>query len=338
MASFTVNLHAKGSIRLKQFGSRSFLKPDAMNAQLNASFEAARAVTRRNAASFYFCSRALPRDRRQAAYAIYAFCRHVDDAIDHAKTDEERYAARQTLEEDLPEIFAGRAIGQEAAWIPSFAETVEAYRIPRQYFEDLIHGVCLDAQPRVRIQTWMELREYTYYVAGVVGLIMARIFDLKDERGEEAAVCLGVAMQLTNICRDVGEDLRNNRIYLPLSELREFGVSEEDLLAGRVTAEYQNLMAFQLDRARTYYARAEEGIPLLGSPSGRFCVWLMRYVYAGIHGRIERLKYDNLHRRASTSAVDKLLLSLRAIGNSLRPRPLDPDFFRHSGVELSHAP
>jgi phytoene synthase len=175
-------------------------------------------------------------------------------------------------------------------------------------------------------------------VAGAVGLIMARIFDLQDDRGEEAAVCLGVAMQLTNICRDVGEDLSKGRIYLPQSELREFGVSEEDLLAGRVTPEYQNLMAFQLDRARSYYARAEEGIPLLGSPSGRLCVRLMRFVYAGIHGRIERARYDNLHRRVSTSLLEKMALTVRAIGHALHPRPLDPEFFRHSGVELSHAP
>jgi len=320
--------------------ARLFLKSTGkkkMSSELAASFNAAREITRRNATSFYVCSLALPKAQRQAAYAVYAFCRYVDDAVDRAEGPAEMYAAKEALHEDLPEFFAGRTAAG-LPWVRAFSETVHQFQIPRRYFEDLIHGVCLDARESVRVQTWVELREYSYFVAGAVGLIMARIFDLQDERWEEAAVCLGVAMQLTNILRDVGEDLQRDRIYLPKAEMDMFGVSEEDLRAGKITPQYREMIAYQMDRARSYYVRAEEGIPLLRSRSGRFCVWLMRFVYAGINRKIEVLHYDNLHHRAKTNLWDKLDLAMRALKNHFAPRPLDPEFFRRGGLELSHTP
>jgi phytoene synthase len=337
MTTQTINLPLRGTSRIRDARSQDL--KTTMNPNLTASYEAARTVARHDAGPmFHALSLALPRERRLGAYAVSAFFRHVKEALGRAKTEEERYAARLELEEDLPEIFAGRTIGQRADWIPAFADTVERFAIPRQYFEDMIRGIVLETAEDLRMESWKDLREYCYYTAGSLALIMARLFDLRDERGEESAVCLGVGMQLTRMCRDVGRDLKAGRVLIPRSELREFGISEEDLQAGRISAEFRHMMAYQLDRARSYYLRAEEGIPLLGSFSGRFCAWMARYLYAGIHGRIERGGYDTLRRRVRTNPSDKLALVLRAVAKVLRPRPLDPEFFRHHEVEFSHAP
>ena len=200
---------------------------------------------------------------------------------------------------------------REPPFAPAFAWAINRYRIEKQPFLDLLKGVAMDLGP-VRVADWPRLREYCYHVASVVGLMMASIFELRNDTGRERAIELGLAMQLTNILRDVGEDFRMDRIYLPADEMQTCGVTSAELAATETGANLKNLLREQVKRARHYYRSAEAGIPLLADDGSQFTVWLMRHVYAGILDEIERHDYEVLERRASTSFARKLLLAGRA--------------------------
>jgi phytoene synthase len=282
--------------------------PDALAASHAYCHEA----TRRHARSFYFSSFALPREKKRAAYAVYAYCRYADDLVDRASSPEGLDAILRQLANDFDHILEGGR--GDLPFAPAFAWAVRRYGIEKQYFLDLLRGVAMDLGP-VKIPDWPALRDYCYHVASVVGLMMSRIFELRDPAGLARAIDLGIAMQLTNIARDVGEDWRNGgRVYLPASELAEYHVD----LTGEMNhpaepgTDFVRLMQFQIARARDFYARAEPGIPLLADDGSQYTVWLMRHVYAGILDEIERQDYRVLDRRAATSFSRKILLALKA--------------------------
>lgn len=285
--------------------------------ELVASRAHCREITRRHARSFYFASHTLPAAKQAAAYAIYAFCRHVDDLLDEGGLSSAagRAGAELELNGVLDRLYAGAATGLPLA--AAFREAVQDYGIPSQPFRDLIHGVCLDREP-LRLETWDELRHYAYHVASVVGLVMCPVLGLRDRAAEERAVELGIAMQLTNILRDVREDWERGRRYLPAEEMRRFGVTDDDLAAGRVTEGFRALMRFQISRAREFYRSSEAGIPALAPDGSQFTVWLMRWVYAGILEEIERQDYDVFRRRAAVPGWRKLWLAGRAWRSSRR--------------------
>lgn len=273
------------------------------------SYQICRRITARHARSFYFSSFVLELSKRKAAYAVYAFCRHCDDRVDEGGLDEsDPETARTALLADFHLALEARGF----PWAPAFAQTVKRYGIPRRYLEELIHGVCLDAET-VRIVDWEELRCYCYYVAGVVGLIMARIFGLRDLAAEKQAVELGWAMQLTNICRDVGEDIERGRIYLPAQEMARHGVHESDLLHGRAHNGFQRLLAEVIERSDALYASAEQGIPLIDDRSARACARVMSRVYGGINREIEALHYNVFSDRARTDLPRKLVLAVQGM-------------------------
>lgn len=265
--------------------------------------------TRRHARSFYFASVALPREKKRAAYAVYAFCRYADDLVDRAASTENMGPALQRVGEEFDRMVAGETC--EPPFAPAFAWAVGRYGLEKQPFLDLLKGVAMDLGP-VRIADWPQLRDYCYHVASVVGLMMARIFELRDEAGRERAIELGLAMQLTNILRDVGEDYRLGRIYLPADEMAAQGVSGVDLAGAHVGPALRTLLREHVQRARACYRSAEAGIPLLADDGSQYTVWLMRHVYAGILDEVEKLDYEVLHRRAATSFPRKLLLAGRA--------------------------
>jgi phytoene synthase len=274
------------------------------------SYAECRRLTRHHAKSFYFASHTLPRDKRAAAYAVYAYCRHVDDAIDLAPGPEEKRRAIVDLRGQLDRIFEDPAEGGER-WIPAFVDTVRKQAIPRRYFEDLLKGVEMD-QGRVRLETWQELRDYCYHVAAVVGLMMTHVLAPPREELLAPAIDLGIAMQLTNILRDVREDWERDRIYLPREEMERFGVAEEDLAQQRLGDPLRALLRFQIGRAREHYQRAEEGIRELPNDGSQLTVWLMRHIYAGILEEIERADYRIFDRRVHVSTARKFLLAFRA--------------------------
>ena len=291
---------------------------------LAPAYAAARAICAEHARTFYFASVFLPRPKRDAAYAVYAFCRLLDDAAD-AGGDVSTYDAA------LAAAYAGQPppVADEQARLAliAFADTVRRHDIPRRYFDDLAAGCRMDLTV-TRYATWDQLRVYCYHVAGVVGLIMCRVFGLTEPAAERQAVVMGEAMQLTNILRDVGEDRSLGRIYLPAEDLARFGYAEADLMAGVTDERFRSLMRFEVDRARSLYREAAAGLVALPADGSRFTACAMGVIYAGILGTIERQRYDVFARRARLSTVQKLLRlpAARRLSRRTQGQPV-PDVF-----------
>jgi phytoene synthase len=277
------------------------------------SFATCRALTRHHAKSFYFASHALPPSKRQAAYALYAYCREVDDRVDLAPDVATQRAAVTELRTWTQGILAGTtpAWPESQPWGLAFVETVQERRIPHHYFDDLLTGVEMDLAA-VRLQTWPELERYCYHVASVVGLMMTHVLTEPHADLLKPAKDLGTAMQLTNILRDVAEDWTRDRIYLPAEELREFGVSMDDWSEGRGGASARRLMQFQIERAREYYRRAEVGIHELPRDGSQWCVWMMREIYAEILAEIEKVNYTVWAGRVRVGLARKCGLAIKA--------------------------
>lgn len=219
------------------------MKKEITPDQLSSAYEAARQETHFHAKSFYFSSFALPATKRQRAYAVYALCRLIDDQIDEAAPGDDLVHAVADLRALVDRLYAGQLTEADQAdypWLPAVDETIRECEIPRQYIDDLIEGVELDQGP-VRLKTWAELDRYCYLVAGVVGLIMTRIFGLEDREYEKQAIELGNAMQLTNILRDIAEDLERDRIYLPEEELAGYVLRKKTYAVARSLRSGANL-------------------------------------------------------------------------------------------------
>lgn len=269
-----------------------------------------RRITREYARSFYFASHCLPREARRHAYAVYGFCRWADNAVDEAESAGEG-ARRLDLAREMLDVAYGRV--PAPAGVEAFRRTVRERAIPRRLFDDLLDGMEMDLTI-TRYADFPALEGYCYRVAGVVGLMMTHIFGYRDERCFSQALALGNAMQLTNILRDVDEDYRRGRVYLPQDELVRFGVTEEQIAERRVDEAFRRLMRYQVARARSYYRRAEEGIPWLVGGSSRLTVRVMGRVYGGILDEIERRGHDVFGARARVPTARKVWLMLGCQG------------------------
>jgi phytoene synthase len=261
-----------------------------------AAWSACSAITRTHGRTFYLASRFLPPARRQAIHAIYAYCRIADDIADRSPDLES--AAR-----GLDEWEAQIAHPTDPVAL-AFAAVRARYGIPVAPVHDLLAGVRMDLTP-ARYETWEDLRRYCYHVAGTVGLMTAPVLGCQQAAALPHAVDLGVAMQLTNVLRDVGEDARQGRLYLPLQDLDRFGCDPEAILSGRPNGQFSRLMAFEIDRARAIYAQARLGYPAL-SPSGRLTALAGERLYAAILNRIEENGFDVFSTRAHVSTGRKI--------------------------------
>lgn len=248
--------------------------------------------------SFYMSSALLPPDKRQAVRALYAFCRVTDDIIDKPgeNAESDLVAWRERALSDNPPATDLVAV----AW----ADARQRYGIPRQYAEQLLTGVARDTFQN-RYDTFDELAAYSYGVASTVGLMSMYITGFKGSAAVPYAIKLGVALQVTNILRDVGEDWRNGRLYLPQDELASFGLSEADIAAGEVTDRWRAFMQFQIDRNRQLYEEAWPGIKMLHK-DGRFAIGAAAGLYRGILDDIEAHNYDVFNRRSYISTWGKL--------------------------------
>jgi 15-cis-phytoene synthase len=207
--------------------------------------------------SFYYSFLFLPRPQREAITALYAFCREVDDIADECH---EELVARTKLawwRKEIGNLYDGNP---QHPVTRALAPAVKSYQLNEEYFHEIIDGMEMDLEQN-RYAEFKHLQLYCYRVASVVGLLSASIFGFSNHRTLKYAHDLGLAFQLTNIIRDVGEDARRNRIYLPLDELARFGVTEDDILQGRETAGIKKLLEFQIERAETYYDRALTELP-----------------------------------------------------------------------------
>jgi phytoene synthase len=274
---------------------------------LASGYRAARDICRRHARSFHFASHFLPSDRRRHAYAVYAFCRGIDDAVDDGDpaTVGQRLAAfRRILDASYDGGLPPDASEQGRALL-AFSETVRACAIPREHFLDLARGCEMDLTIS-RYATWPDLENYCYHVAGVVGLIMCRVFGVHDAAALRCAVTFGNAMQLTNILRDVKEDWDRGRIYLPTEDLARFGVTEQQIASGLMTPGLRHLMTFEVARARTMFLSGAEGLVHVPAGGTRLTACAMGVIYAGILTALEREQLNPFAGRARLSLPQKL--------------------------------
>ncbi len=276
------------------------------DASLDADYERCAQITRRSRSSFYYAFILLPPPRRRALYAVYAFCRFIDYIADDEAIREPALGLRRWREE-LDRVYAGvptRALSR------ALADSARRFKIPRELFEEIINGVEMDLS-RKRYQSWEELRPYCYRVASALGLICIEIFGYRNPSAKLYAENLGLALQLTNIIRDVGEDAARGRIYLPLEDLARFNVSEDEILAGAYSRNFVSLMDFEAKRAQELYAKAQNAL----APEDRATLLTaeaMRLIYAALLERIIKSNYRVLDRRHSLSAPHKLYLVGRA--------------------------
>lgn len=280
---------------------------------LDSLYAEAAKVTADGSKSFFFATRLFPPHLARHAHSVYWFCRHTDDLVDEAPNRQIGETELNSWEAQTRLALAGRSI--PSPLLRLFAHTCQECGIPEEYPLDLIAGVRMDLQQQ-RYSSFEELRVFCYRVASCVGLMMCHVIGFCDssleEEGKQQAIDLGIAMQLTNILRDVGTDLKLGRIYFPQQELDRFGVTEADLLAGRRTDAFVALMRFQMERARGYYLSAHGGIQKL-RPEGRFAVEIAARVYAGILRRIESNGFDVFDKRAVVPAYEKYWITFTAI-------------------------
>lgn len=283
---------------------------------LDDAYAAARSICLEHARSFYFASHFLPRPKRDHAYAVYAFCRLLDDAADESESP----AAVDRFVQSLDVAFRNMSVPlisackkderdayatNESLALCAFEHTVRVCQIPKTYFLELAAGCRMDFTI-TRYDTWAELETYCYRVAGVVGLIMCHVFGLRDKRAHARAVAMGNAMQLTNILRDVREDLDRGRVYLPREDLETFGVTDDELTTRRTTPAMAALIAFEVERARALYVEGAKGLSSLPNDGSRLTASVMSVVYAGILGAIERQCCDVFGGRAKLSMMQKI--------------------------------
>ncbi len=283
---------------------------------LESAYEVCRQETAQWAKTFYLGTMLLPPLKRRAIWAIYVWCRRTDELMDspeaQARPINELSDRLDGWEEQTKLIFAGKAKDQLGAVM---ADTLERFPQSIQPYLDMIEGQRMDLNMH-RYPTFKELKLYCYRVAGTVGLMTQGVMGLdpaytsapwsSSPDPSDAAIALGIANQLTNILRDVGEDRGRGRIYIPQEDLKRFNYSEEDLLAGKLNAEWKNLMEFQLARAREWFTRSEDGVRWL-SADARWPVWTSLRLYRGILDAIERLDYDVFNNRAYVSKWEKII-------------------------------
>jgi len=263
-------------------------------------------LTRKSRSNFFYAFLCLPRAQREAIYACYAFCRIVDDAVDLGQDRAAQRAELQRWRDEIARVYDGQPehpAGQR------LQVAVRQFPIPRVALEEIIAGVEMDMD-HPTYETFEALYPYCYRVASAVGLCCIEIFGYTDPRTREYAVNLGVALQLTNILRDVHADARIGRVYLPQTDLRRFGVTAEDLAKGRYTAQFVDLMTFEAARAREYYQRAWAALPA-GDARSLFAAEIMGRTYFALLRAIEARRFDVFNGRVTLPAHRRVGIALR---------------------------
>jgi phytoene synthase len=285
---------------------------------LEASYQACQRLTRRTARNFYYSFLVLPRDKRRAMSALYAFLRHTDDLGDDPAPLAQRRDALDRWRASLDAALAGQF---DSPILPALVDTVRRYRIPPQYLYDVIAGVRMDLDGRV-YETFDELLDYCRHVASVVGLACIHIWGFSGgDEATSAAQQAGIAFQLTNILRDLKEDVQNGRVYLPNEDLRRFDYSVDDLRAGLRDERFARLMQFEIDRAEQCYHNAAHLAGYLDR-DGRAALGAMTAIYHGLLNEIRRRDGDVFTRRVALSPWRKLTIAARwfVLGRMSSPR------------------
>ncbi|KAK5802184.1 Phytoene synthase, chloroplastic [Gossypium arboreum] len=285
---------------------------------LNEAYDRCGEVCAEYAKTFYLGTLLMTPERRRAVWAIYVWCRRTDELVDGPNASHITPRALDRWEKRLDDLFEGRPYDMLDA---ALSDTVSKYPVDIQPFKDMIEGMRLDLR-KSRYMNFDELYLYCYYVAGTVGLMSVPVMGIAPESKASvesvynAALALGIANQLTNILRDVGEDARRGRIYLPQDELARFGLSDDDIFRGQVTDKWRNFMKDQIKRARMFFDEAEKGVSELNAAS-RWPVWASLLLYRQILDAIEENDYNNFSKRAYVGKVKKFASLPVAYGRAL---------------------
>ncbi|MEX0610149.1 MAG: squalene/phytoene synthase family protein [Balneolaceae bacterium] len=297
---------------------------DLKDDDLKVAYSHCRFITKKHAKTFYMASRFLPNDKQRGIFAIYGLCRYLDDLVDEAEdlilnksiTVEDVDEKLEVFKQRIIDVYNGKVVNDPI--LTAFSDTLRNYNISMELPFLLLEGVKMDLIKN-RYKDFNELYDYSYKVASVVGLMTSEVFGYVESDALDYAVDLGIAMQLTNILRDVGEDLAKGRIYLPEEDLNKFQISETDLMSHKLDSKFKNLMKYQIKRARSYYEKADLGINMLSRDS-RLPVYLARHNYSRILNKIEENDYNVFENRAYLNYSEKLsilprvLLELRHTG------------------------
>ena len=256
--------------------------------------------------SFYYSFLFLSPKRRRAITALYAFCREVDDVVDETSDPQVAGAKLAWWRAEIANLAAGKAQHPVSLALAPF---VEKFDITAARLNEIIDGMEMDLA-QTRYLDWRALEHYCYHVAGVVGLLAAGIFGYRDARTLDYAKDLGIAFQLTNIIRDVGEDARKNRVYLPVEDLQRFGVPAADVLQAKETPAFRSLMEFEAERARGYYGKAMSALPP-GDRRTQRPGLIMAAIYRTLLDEIQREGFQVLTRRTSLTPLRKFWIAWR---------------------------
>ena len=289
-----------------------------MASELDQAYDHCRLVARERARNFYYAFRTLPASKRRAIYAVYAYCRLCDDVADGDLPIQQKRDVLAQTRSSLAAALAGDPPATPAR--PEFhalADAASTFRIPARYFHQILEGVESDLV-KTRFADFAELRAYCYGVASLVGLVCIEVFGYEDPCAADYAVDMGIALQLTNILRDLKEDADRDRIYIPQDEMERFGYSEDDFKGGVANENFKALMKFQADRARLYYESSRPLFDLL-EPEARACPRVLHAAYSAILDRIEQVGFDVFSQRIGLSAPQKLLITARLWIGSLIP-------------------
>lgn len=282
---------------------------------IDDAYELCRQITAKYAKTFYLGTLLMPEAKRRAIWAIYTWCRRTDELVDGAEAARTTPETLERWEKQLESIFSGESLDDTDV---ALVDTVQHFPLEIQPFRDMIAGQRMDLYHN-RYETFEDLKLYCYRVAGTVGLMSTVVMGVdlncytapwnchrENYVPTQEAIALGIANQLTNILRDVGEDANRGRIYLPLEDLALFNYTEDDLFKGVVDERWRELMKFQIQRARKFYAEAETGISAL-SPDARWPVWAALMLYRQILDAIERNEYDVFRKRAYVPTMTKAI-------------------------------
>ena len=273
--------------------------------QLNASYAECKRLNSLHGKTYYLATLLLPKEKRKYVHALYGFARYADEIVDDLEstlTSTEKAAALNnwgsSILADLKSGHSEDAIGR------ALIDTVTRFNIPLAHFEAFLHSMTMDLTVQ-EYQSYDDLMEYVYGSAAVIGLEMVPVLGALDEGAYECAKKLGIAFQLANFIRDVGEDLERGRIYLPIQELAEHGVTREMLEAKILTPQIISALKFQIERVRQLQREATPGIAMLAA-SSRPCIEAASELYCGIVDEVEKIGYDIFNKRAKTSTARRL--------------------------------
>lgn len=268
--------------------------------------------------NFFYSFLFLPKHKRQAIIDIYSFCREIDDIVDEIddeagssgthRSNENSNRARQALDQwraELDRVFAGRPTSSLGIRIRN---VLDQFPMPQNYFNELILGCEMDLD-RKRYETFDDLYQYCYRVASITGLMCVEIFTYQSVKTREYAVNLGIALQLTNILRDLKEDAGRGRIYLPQEDLRRFGHREEDLLAGLLNNSHRDLMKFEVARARDYYRQADDALPVEDRSTLTAAI-TMGKIYSRLLDQIEEAEFDVFNHEIRLHRPERFIIAL----------------------------